>query len=230
MKVTLVLAAVAVLAVVRFQAAPVAAITGTVTVESATALVGETVEIDIIAEATDPGLGAWTLDPMYDPGVVSMISCEAYEGGVCSTAFAADAGRVTGASASGLVGPTVLATFTFECSDEPGVSTLPINVEIFADATIAVPMDIDVTVEEGEIACVEPELATSTEAPPSTATPPPVPPPTGSGGAPSNSTAIWQFAAIVTSLLLAIAFATIALRWQMPRSVQPFLSGKVDKE
>ncbi len=152
-----------------------------VTIGSATANVGAEVSVDLQALGIpEPGLGAWTVDITYDPAVVSRVRCSAPIG-VCSTAYRADAMRVTGASATGLVGDTTLATLTYWC-EAAGVSPLELEVSPFGDLTPAVPQDIEYAVVHGSITCVEPSEPTATEEQSPTETVAPSLPPTGAGG------------------------------------------------
>ncbi len=138
--------------------AQVSAATGGVDIHDGTAAPGEEVTVDLGAhDVTDPGLGAWTVDIAYDSSVVSVSDCSPQQGGVCNPAFADEMIRVTGASASGLDCDTVLANITFECGDDEGSSDLTLTVNVFADATIGDPQDIDATVSNGSITCEEPE-------------------------------------------------------------------------
>lgn len=128
----------------------------TLRIDSATANVGQTVSVDITAEIFGkPGIGAWTFDISYDPDTVSMVRCLPYQGGVCSVAFADDAGRLTGASSKGLIGETKLGTFYFQCGEHPGSSDIELSVEVFADATPDNPQDVDEEVINGAITCGE---------------------------------------------------------------------------
>ena len=117
-------------------------------------------EGDVVLEALGiggEGLGAWTVDISYDTDVISAVDCGPEQGGVCNPEFGDGVVRVTGANASGLDGDTLLATITFECEDDEGTSDLDISVEVFADATIGDPQDIDVSVSDGEFVCEEEE-------------------------------------------------------------------------
>ena len=138
--------------------AQVSAATGGVSIGDGTAAPGAEATVDLTADdVTDPGLGAWTVDIAYDSSVVSVSDCSPQQGGVCNPAFADEMIRVTGASAQGLDGDTVLANITFECGDAEGSSDLTLTVNVFADATIGDPQDIDATVSNGSITCEEPE-------------------------------------------------------------------------
>ncbi len=103
----------------------------------------------------DPGLGAWTVDIAYDDSVITAVDCSAEQGGVCNEAFAADMVRITGASAGGLEGDTTLGGVTFECGSAEGSSPLTLTVNVFADATIGDPQDIDATIVNGTFDCAD---------------------------------------------------------------------------
>lgn len=126
---------------------------GTLRVESATADPGDVVELDIIADVGPPGLGGWAVDVTYNPDLLTIIRCVAYQGGVCSTALSADAGRVYGASATGLIGETRLGTFYFQCPDRSGSTRIELSVETFADNTLNEPQDIDAEPVDGKVIC-----------------------------------------------------------------------------
>ena len=145
-------------------AAQVSAATGGLDIHDGTAAPGEEVTVDLGAhDVTDPGLGAWTVDIDYDGSVVSVADCSPQQGGVCNPEFGDETIRVTGASASGLDGDTVLASITFECGDAEGSSALTLTVGVFADATIGDPQPIDASVSDGTITCEEvPPTATPT--------------------------------------------------------------------
>ena len=104
---------------------------------------------------TGEGLGAWTVDITYDTDVITAVACTAEQGGVCNTEFGDGVVRITGASAGGLDGDTDLGSITFECGDAEDSSALTISVNVFADATVGDPQDIDVTVSDGTFDCEE---------------------------------------------------------------------------
>ena len=100
---------------------------------------------------TGEGLGAWTVDITYDTDVITAVACTAEQGGVCNTEFGDGVVRITGASAGGLD----VGSITFECGDAEDSSALTISVNVFADATVGDPQDIDVTVSDGTFDCEE---------------------------------------------------------------------------
>ena len=114
----------------------------------------------VTVQATDigePGLGAWTMDIHYDNSVITATDCTPEQGGVCNPNFADDIVRLTGATAGGLEGDSTLGTIEFECADDAGTSDLDIQIQVFADATLGDPTDIDVTVVDGTFTCSEEE-------------------------------------------------------------------------
>jgi hypothetical protein len=136
-------------------------------VESATIAPGETVGIDVVAEATSPGIGAWNIDLTYDNDLIGLNFVETNF--LCSPSFSDDTGRMVGSSATGLVGTTVLCTFTFEAGPELGEAVLELTINQFTDPTGA---NIAVVAEDGAITIVDP---TPTPAPTAEPTPSPTP-------------------------------------------------------
>ena len=133
-----------------------AAAHGTVDVEDGSAAPGEegTVEVAALGVGGE-GLGAWTIDISYDTDVITAVACTAEQGGVCNAEFGDGVVRVTGASAGGLDGDTVLGSITFECGDAEGSSDLTISINVFADATIGDPQDLNPDVSSGTFDCEE---------------------------------------------------------------------------
>ncbi len=122
-------------------------------IDSASMAVGGQADLDVSALSVGaPGLGAWSVDISYDAAIVSAVDCAAEQGGVCNPAFASNTVRFTGASAGGLEGTTKLAEITFSC-DAEGVSALTLTIQVFADATIGAPQPLDLTIQDGQIAC-----------------------------------------------------------------------------
>ena len=184
--------------------AQVSAATGGVSIGDGTAAPGADATVDLTADGvTDPGLGAWTVDITYDSSVVTVSDCSPQQGGVCNPAFADEMIRVTGASASGLDGDTVLANITFECGDAEGSSDLTLTVNVFADATIGDPTDIDATISNGSITCEEAAPPTQTVV---------GPPPTGTGpGSSDGSGLAWLVAAMAAVGAVALGFGAVRM-------------------
>jgi hypothetical protein len=179
----------------------VAAASGTLTVTDGTAAPGEQATVELIADVEAPGLGAWTVDISYDPDVLAVVSCEPEQGGVCNPEFADDAVRITGASASGIEGEESLGAITFECTGaDEASSDIETAVEVFADATIGDPQDIDVSQHHGHVACEEAEPTAAA----ATATPLPGPPTTGMGGS-STTDFSWLIASLAGLGVAALA-------------------------
>lgn len=172
-------------------ASQVFAASGTASVGSDSVAPGEQGSVDVEALGVEaPGLGAWTIDIMYDPDVVTAVGCDAeQETSVCNSEYAADTVRLTGATAVGLEGDSLLGTIVFECGDEEGTSPLEVSLFTFADATLGGPMDIDAETVDGEFACEEePEL-----------------PQTGTGGGDSGSVLGWLIAALAAAGVAGVA-------------------------
>jgi hypothetical protein len=173
--------------------AEVSAAEATAAIGSATADVGEEVSVNLQALGIpEPGLGAWTADVTYDPAVVSLVACQPHEGSVCGPQYRYDTDRITGASATGLPGDTILATMTYRC-EAAGVGPLELDVSVFTGNTIG--QEIDYAVANGSITCVEPSEPTATEQPTPSATPALILPDTGSGPR-SGGRAGWLIAAL----------------------------------
>lgn len=158
----------------------VSAASGKLEIGSATIAPGGQGSVDLEAlDVTAPGLGAWTVDIAYDSTAVAAVSCNPQQG-VCNADYAAETVRFTGAVATGLVGDTNIGSITFQCAESQGSSVLTVTRQVFADATLGDPQPIDVTVQNGSIACVSvpptaPPIVTSTPGatvPTSTGVPP----------------------------------------------------------
>jgi hypothetical protein len=200
----------AALAVTAFIAGSVMAVSGSISISSGSAEPGGTGTVELVSNVGDPGLGAWTVDITYDPSVITVTDCAPEQGGVCNDAFTEDTIRITGASANGLDGETVLGTLEFECADAEATSPLTMALDVFADATIGNPQDIDpATVNDGEFACevptVEPTATLVVDGPG----------PVGTG--PSSSDTNWVIVALVGAGLFSLASLT-ALRLSTRRS------------
>ena len=148
----------------------------TLHVDSATIAIDGDANVELEALGVGaPGLGAWSVDIVFDDTVVAAIGCDPDNGSVCNPAFSVNSARVTGASANGMEGDTLLATLRFRCVDL-GSSPLTLIINVMADATIGDPQPLKTVIENGNITCQE-----AIPIPPSTPAPPPPPP--GSGGA-----------------------------------------------
>lgn len=143
---------------------------GTVRIDSAQAAVGQKADITLSArDVGAPGVGSWTIDVSYDAGTVSVIGCQAMQGGICNEAFAENAVRVAGVSITGLAGDSDLASISFRCN-QAGVGLLGLSIDVFSDASIGEPQPIDSTILTGSLVCSEEPPPTPTPGAP-TATP-----------------------------------------------------------
>ncbi len=166
-----------------------------VSISSGGASPGDSDEVTVTAaDIGAPGLGAWSIDIIYDDSVITAVGCTADEGGVCNPNFDDDTVRISGATAGGLEGDTELGTIDFECNDDGGSSDLTIDLVTFADATVGGPVEIDVTVSDGTFTCVSGGPAT------------------GTGFTTDGSTNGWLLA--VLAYLGVAALAVGALRWR----------------
>ena len=122
-------------------------------ITSANAAVGGEATVTIQANGiTGLGLGAWTIDVVYDASLLTALACIPEHGGVCNTMFDPGVVRVTGASAGGVAGDNTLASITFRC-DAAGTSALTVDVDLLVDATIGDPQVIDHVVTNGSVTC-----------------------------------------------------------------------------
>ena len=134
--------------------AQTSAVGAVIAADSATAAMNGQASVNVSAlNVGPPGLGAWSVDILYDPAVISAESCTAGQGGVCNPDFANGVVRFTGASAGGLEGDSVLAGITFSCLTE-GVSGITVVVDVLADATIGDPQLLTPKIQNGAFACV----------------------------------------------------------------------------
>jgi hypothetical protein len=122
---------------------PAPTLTTKISVGSATVASGGSVTVALQAQAPPPGIGAYTVDILFDSTVVSATGCSPHSSGMCNPSFAADTVRVTGASVGGLAGSIRLASITFEAAGAAGTfSVLDIQVrELFgSDLTNLLPV------------------------------------------------------------------------------------------
>lgn len=119
---------------------------------------GDCAIVDLMSNVpSSPGLGAWTVNIQYDPAIMHIVNSCLFPHcfSICNGLFGPDIIRCTGAGAGGLVGSTTLARIAFQC-DHVGTSSLTLNVEVFADATIGNPQNINASVANGSINCTAP--------------------------------------------------------------------------
>jgi hypothetical protein len=169
-----------------FSSPRASAVTGTISVGAATVSVGGEGTVSLQAlNMTAPGLGAWSMNVVYDPATVQLVAppsgCVAQSGSVCNPAFAANTIRVTGAAASGLIGNTTLATFTFHCGSV-GTSALTVTVDTLADATPGTPHDIVAATTNGSVSCLTAPTAQPTTGSTATVVAPTATPAAAAGG------------------------------------------------
>lgn len=125
----------------------------TVSIGRTTVAPGGEGDVDLIAhDIGAPGLGAWTIDIIYDPSVVTPLACGQQAGGYCNVDFASNLVRVSGAKAEGLLGDIQLASITFRC-ERTGATALSLSLRAFHDATDGEPMFINAETIEGAVYC-----------------------------------------------------------------------------
>ena len=140
-----------------------------------------TVPLEILG-APAPGVGAATVDIMYDPSVVDPTGWSGGPGfdmAQCSPDYERDGVnpdtvRCTAISAAGVSGDSLLADITFQCIGGGGrCSNLDVSVVTFTDPD---GNPISVTDEDGQICCGGgPPTITATRTPTLTPTPPDTP-------------------------------------------------------
>ena len=156
------------------------------------------VTLDVL-NIPEPGLGAWTIDVVYDQRVVEAVSCTATQDAlsVCNPTYDDQIVRVTGATIDGLAGDHALASMTFECT-AVGATVLTVSISVLVDATVGAPGAMPTAVTNGGIACA----AAPTVEPSATSAPRPTP---GqifpiAGGGPLNSNAWGPFGWLIAGL------------------------------
>jgi hypothetical protein len=200
------IAALAIVAGLAF-AAQVSAQDEEISISDGTAAPGESGDVTLEALGFgDPGLGAWTVDIAYDTSVISVDDCAPEQGGVCNPEFGDGVVRITGASATGLDGDTVLGTITFACEDAEAESDLTLTLQVVADATVGDPQDVDAAISDGTFTCAEPTV----EEPTSTIAGPPN---VGTGTGSDSGNLGWIIGALAAAGLAAMVGAgAVSLR------------------
>jgi hypothetical protein len=185
-------------------ASQVFAATGTAQISSGSAAPGGEGTVELSAtDVSSPGLGAWTIDIVYDPSVVTATACSA-EDGVCNEEFADDTVRITGAVAEGMEGDSVLGTITFECGAAAGESPLEVSLFTFADGTLGGPLPIDAETVDGTFECAVAATATIAVS---------APPVTGTGSDSGSSAMTWIIVGLAALGLVSMAaYGTVRLR------------------
>ncbi len=157
-----------------------------------------------------PGLGAWTINVVYDPDVITITGCGPVDGSaVCNPEYRDDTIRSAGADAFGLEGDATLADIHFTCSEAGGTSPLDVQPQDVSDATVGGPVLLDVEVSDGMVSCdgsAEPTRAvTPVNGVGGTSTPVPAAPDAGTG--PGTPEAPWQvFATLALLASLGLVF------------------------
>ncbi|MDZ4278908.1 MAG: dockerin type I repeat-containing protein [Dehalococcoidia bacterium] len=125
----------------------------TLRIASATAPIKGVAHVAIAGlDVPPPGLGAWTLDIVYDSSITFPLDCVTREGGLCKTVFDDDSVRMTGAVEDGLTGQVWIASYAFGCGSNAGIGSLDLQISVFADAGDP-PQNIDADVVDGSITC-----------------------------------------------------------------------------
>ena len=182
----------------------------TVTISVPRLAVGEENGMDLEAGGMSAsGLGAWTIDVMFDPDLIAPTLCETGALSVCNPDFEDGTLRIAGASTEAFPpeGNLLLATMFFECL-APGEAELTLVPQILVDQTLGDPQAIDATVESGSFTCEEEEV---TLAPTPTALPIVG---AGTGGQPETRDVVrWLIAAFAgVGLAGIVSFGVLRLR------------------
>jgi hypothetical protein len=158
------LAVVAVLAALALLAAPAPAAhadLGALRIDSATVAPGGTVTVNVIAEATDPGIGGWAIDIDYDNGLLRLSECmTAFALALCNPELGPATLRLVGADPEGLTGTVVLGILVFEAADREGEAAVtmrlsgcePVACQVVSplgEELEAEPAQATITVREG---------------------------------------------------------------------------------
>jgi hypothetical protein len=149
---------------------------------SATVEPGANVTVKLTADASAPGIGAFTVDVAYDDEKLTFVSCTGHASGLCNKTADGNV-RFTGASATGISGALELGSITFTAGSTTGTAALDTTIDTLTD-----PDGVDLTVTAGDgtitIAAATPTPTPApTAAPTATPTPKALPP---TGGAPSD--------------------------------------------
>lgn len=127
-----------------------------------------------ITDITGRGIGTWTVDVSYDPGVVSLSACSPIaDNTLCNLERAEDAARVTGASATGITEDITLAVIAFRCERE---GETPLSLSVAGGIGIEQIIE-EIDIQNGVISCSEPGATPA----PTAAQPTPELPITGTG-------------------------------------------------
>lgn len=120
------------------------------TIGSAAGPPGATVAVELVAEATAPGIGAYTVDVQYDPNLLTIVGCVPAASGLalCNPIMSAGSVRFTGADAAGLTGRVVLGGIVFTAGPGEGVSELSVKVVQLTDPA---PNNISVSPQNGSV-------------------------------------------------------------------------------
>ena len=93
-----------------------------VSVTSAAGPSGGQVTVSLDGETGGATIGAFIIDLVYDPAVVTAVECTSVAG-LCNEAFTGSSVRVAGISLGGMTGHIDFADITFDVTGSPGSST-----------------------------------------------------------------------------------------------------------
>ncbi len=105
-----------------------------VSIESATVAPDEVASVSLSASAPEPGIGAYTVDILYDPDVAVPVGCAPHPSALCNLGYGPGTVRVAGYDLEGLAGSTTLAEISFQAVGGAGSHTgLDLSLVDFAD-------------------------------------------------------------------------------------------------
>ena len=157
-------------------------------------------ELEIEVEAKADGLGAYTLDILYDSTKVEAKACTSTDGACTIDQIGPGIVRIEGTNVAGVTGDAaVLGAITFKCGPNEGTSSLTLDssslvLEDIQGGALVLSGD---AVTAGTINCVA--VAAATAAP--TAAPAAVPSTGGAPGSSSSNSMAWLLAAGLVFML-----------------------------
>ncbi len=127
-------------------------VTPEISITSASGLVSSVVDVDVEGDFVGIGLGAWTIEVVYDTSIVAAADCLAQQGGACNEAFADNSVRFAGVSTTGLAGSFSLANISFTCL-ATGSTALTLAIQNVSSSAVGFPQPIAAATQNGSITC-----------------------------------------------------------------------------
>jgi hypothetical protein len=183
------------------------------TVSEPRVLVGQEQGVSLEAGGmSERGLGAWTIDLMYNPDLLEPTSCNVGSLIVCNPDYAEGTIRIAGASTETFLQEgnfSIAHGIFFKCL-APGEAELTLVPRILVDQTLGDPQPIDAAVRNASFVCEAAAAATPT----SIAATPTAFPHVGAGGHPGSDDLLHALIALMSGIGIAamITFALLVLR------------------